>query len=144
MHHHQDYTGFPVTPGGWIVRVSPPGQNLEDEFLHVLVAGGAEQTAAELLSGWRLLEAGGATALAGNGVVLVFPEESGQEKISFRVPEGDGKLTAYLLGLPHDAQYRVQMEGEKEGRELKAVKGVIAFELPGAGRAVVKRLNPGR
>ncbi|MBN2288550.1 MAG: DUF4962 domain-containing protein [Candidatus Glassbacteria bacterium] len=136
MHHHQDFTGFPATPGGWIVRVSPAEPRLEDEFLHLLVAGSAGQTAADLLAGWRLVQAEGASVLAGDEAVLIFPDKAAQ-RISFLGPGRGEALTAYLLGAEQDALYRVRVEGEKEARLLRPDRGVLSFGLRGAGQVEV-------
>ena len=141
LHHHSDFTGFPVTPGGWIIRVSPPEANLEDEFLHLLAAGRARDTVAELLAGWRLVEAEGAAVLAGDQAVLVFPQDAGEEKISFQGPGSGEKLRAYVLGVPNDALYAVEIEGAGPTRTLSPVDGVLNFELRGKGPVVVRKVE---
>jgi len=143
MHHHNDYTGFPVTPGGWIIRVSPAERNLEDEFLHLLVAGRAEDTAEKLLAGWSLVPAQGAAVLAGNDAVLVFPRDEPWEKISFKGPGSAKALTAYVLGVPDDALYAVEIEGAGAAPALKPAEGVgvLTFELRGKGLVVVRMVG---
>ena len=127
MRHDLDLWDYPeVVPGGWILRISPEKARLADEFFHVLAAGDADQTAQELLSGWRMVASEGARVLTDGSLVLAFPDGSGEE-IGFRVPgEGDRGAQVYLLGLPKDKELSVMADG-KTIEDLIEGGGILFF-----------------
>lgn len=134
LYHYLDLSLYPeVVPGGWILRISPARPALKDEFLNVLVAGDAGETTAELLSGWRMLEADGARVLARGETVLAFPSSAGVE-ISIMLPGDTRERQVYILGVPSDKEYLVEWECCRVLYEgLKARNGVLFFHAPEFG-----------
>jgi len=140
MSHGLDLSLYPeVVPGGWIIRISPAGENLSDEFLHVLVAGDLQETAEDLLSGWRMLTASEAAVLAKGDLVLVFPQGT-DEEFSFQIPEEMGFASVYVLGVGEDdpdKKFTVLVRCGTISEGLKADRGVLHFISPCMGEVVV-------
>jgi len=137
MRYNLDLAGYPdVVPGGWILRISPAEASLEDEFLHVLVAGDADQTTEDLVGDWEMIEAEGARAVTDGRVVLVFPDNSGRA-VSLRLPPGEAERRIYLLGVP-EARYRTAELNGKAVESYAYRDGVLSIKVRRGGRLVIQ------
>ncbi len=140
MRPRLDLWDYPeVEPGGWILRISQAEQDVNGEFLHVLATGSVSQTTAELLEGWKLLEARGLRAVVNRELVLAFLDGTElNPRLELPVLEEGRTYRVYLLGVPEGVAYDVSVGGQVI-EDVRPDNGVVAVE---AAAGSVIRLKP--